>query len=422
MKSRINELIQHTKEKLGLQDYYLYRSDVRRSATILGDTVYTLSMEWFPNHEQDLLDEDLNPTGTAVVEVDFHTGLFTTAIFVGGISYAEGVKLSIEDSNAVVRWIESETGLQEGTHFVFHKRKDKRMSFRKILNGVSVSPSGLIEVEVDEAGNLTFFSIYGDFSKKETFNREKYELTLPQVKHIVAEQLKLAEFPNMETEKMTPAYAIEEVYIRNRDLSLIPFSVIVAEKAYVELDKLIKWEGEVQQVFQEKSLTLTEEVSFNQALKREPHPDLKEVTKEDIERSIAAVQRFLAQVYKSDSGKWSLKSIHRDKGYLVAKIQLKEQTQSVLKRNIQLFIDRSCYEVMNYMDTKSLLEMIADFQKAEEVTVAKAEALEKLHNFIELTPYYVYDRKQGRYVLCGKLDCHYAVNAITGEVVSLDDL
>lgn len=253
MKSRINELIQHTKEKLGLQDYYLYRSDVRRSATILGNTVYTLSMEWFPNHEQDLLDEDLNPTGTAVVEVDFHTGLFTTAIFVGGISYAEGVKLSIEDSNAVVRWIESETGLQEGTHFVFHKRKDKRMSFRKILNGVSVSPSGLIEVEVDEAGNLTFFSINGDFSKKETFNREKYELTLPQVKHIVAEQLKLAEFPNMKTEKMTPAYAIEEVYIRNRDLSLIPFSVIVAEKAYVELDKLIKWEGEVQQAFQEKA-------------------------------------------------------------------------------------------------------------------------------------------------------------------------
>ncbi|MBY6087349.1 hypothetical protein [Priestia flexa] len=422
MKSRINELIQHTKEKLGLQDYYLYRSDVRRSATILGDTVYTLSMEWFPNHEQDLLDEDLNPTGTAVVEVDFHTGQFTSVIFVSGISYAEGVKLSIEDSNAGVRWIESETGLQEGTHFVFHKRKDKRMSFRKILNGVSVSPSGLIEVEVDEAGNLTFFSINGDFSKKEPFNREKYELTLPQVKHIVAEQLKLAEFPNMKTEKMTPAYAIEEVYIRNRDLSLIPFQLVEDEKSHVDVHKVIEWSHAIDKAFQRKEINATESLSQNQIENQEPHPDLRKITEKEIKNSVVAVQQFLAQVYSSDSGKWVLQSLSRSEGYLLAKLQAKHEAERVFKRQLKLFIHSNTYEVLNYMDNKSFIDLYLAFRAADKVTITKQEALKRLRDFMILTPYYVYDRKQGRYVLCGKLDCHYAVNAITGEVVSLDNL
>ena len=40
----------------------------------------------------------------------------------------------------------------------------------------------------------------------------------------------------------------------------------------------------------------------------------------------------------------------------------------------------------------------------------------------ELKPYYVYDFEHKQYVLCGKIDCQYGVNAGNGEVISLDDL
>ncbi len=35
---------------------------------------------------------------------------------------------------------------------------------------------------------------------------------------------------------------------------------------------------------------------------------------------------------------------------------------------------------------------------------------------------YVFDVEQKEYVLCGKLDCQYGVNAATGKVVALSDL
>ncbi|WP_235749586.1 hypothetical protein [Neobacillus bataviensis] len=74
------------------------------------------------------------------------------------------------------------------------------------------------------------------------------------------------------------------------------------------------------------------------------------------------------------------------------------------------------------MDNKPFLKMYMDLKEAEEIKVTKEEAFEKLKELIELTPYYVYDFEQGYYVLCGKLDSHYAVKAYNGEVVELSEL
>ena len=89
---------------------------------------------------------------------------------------------------------------------------------------------------------------------------------------------------------------------------------------------------------------------------------------------------------------------------------------------MKLFIDAETYQVLNYMDNKSFLEMYMELEEAEEIKVAKEEAFEKLKDFIELTPYYVFDFEQGYYVLCGKLDCQYAVKANNGEVIELNEL
>ena len=53
MEKRMKDLVEYTKEKYGLKQYYLHRWDILRNTTHFNDTVYTLSMEWFPNHIQD---------------------------------------------------------------------------------------------------------------------------------------------------------------------------------------------------------------------------------------------------------------------------------------------------------------------------------------------------------------------------------
>jgi len=48
--SRMKELIDFVKTKFGLANYYLKRHTINRNVNLFGDTIYTLSMEGFPNH------------------------------------------------------------------------------------------------------------------------------------------------------------------------------------------------------------------------------------------------------------------------------------------------------------------------------------------------------------------------------------
>ena len=94
----------------------------------------------------------------------------------------------------------------------------------------------------------------------------------------------------------------------------------------------------------------------------------------------------------------------------------------LFQRKLMIMIDAKSLQVVNYMDNKPMLEIFDQFQAPDKVTVTKEEAFEKMKELFELKPYYVYDFEQKQYVLCGKLDCHYGVNASNGEVIALDDL
>ena len=76
----------------------------------------------------------------------------------------------------------------------------------------------------------------------------------------------------------------------------------------------------------------------------------------------------------------------------------------------------------SHLDNEFLITMYQDFQKPEKTSISKEEAYEKIRTQIELTPVYVYDFDQKKYILCGKIDCQYGVHAASGDVISLDDL
>ncbi|KRG12166.1 hypothetical protein [Lederbergia galactosidilytica] len=422
MDKRIEELINFTREKYCLHEYYLHTFDIYRSTTIFKETVYSLSMEWFPNHINNWDDETYNPEGTVSIEIDIHSRKTKHVIFSQGISTVNGMTFDLNNRDEIIKWIEKETGLNYGRQFEFWKEEERELHFKECIDGIVVSPSGYIEFKLDKEGRLTLFSVYGQFPSEKLVKKEKYILSLEQVEELAKEQLKLIEFPVIEQKKLVPAFAIEEIYVKNDGSSTLPYEFFVDDKFPLQMDKVIEWDDQIQKPFQGKIISLIENVTPDQAFQCEPHPDLRPITEEDVKKCIHTIRKFLSQEYTNDSGKWTLKSLYRDKGYIHATLKAKEQKERVFRRKMKLFIDSETYEVLNYMDNKPFLKEYMELKEAEEIKVTKEEAFEKIKEFIELTPYYVYDFGQGYYVLCGKLDCQYAVKANNGEVVELSEL
>ncbi|MGM9930375.1 hypothetical protein [Pradoshia sp.] len=418
MDKRIEDLIEFTKGKYGLDRYYLHNWDLYRSITIFNKTEYILSMEWFPNHLKEWNDEDYSPKGTASIEIDIHSKKTRSVIFVGGVSYAEKIRFDVNEKKEIIRWMGKETGLNYGEQFEIWKEEEREIHFKEYINGFDVSPSGYMECHFDGEGRLTFFSVIGEFHLENLVHEETYTLTLEQVESLAREQLRLIELPNMEEDRIVPAYLIEEIWIKNDGLHTLPFEGL--EKSRWEMNTVIEWNQTISPPFQRKKITLTEGVTPDQAFQCEPHPGLDPITDEERQKCMAAIREFLSQEYAKDSGKWIVKSLYRDNGYIQAAIHLVEQKERVFKRKLKVFIDRNTYKAVNYLDNKWLFHEYMDLRESEEIKITYEQAFEKIKPFLELTPCYVYDVEQGGYILCGKLDCHYEVNAHTGNVKPID--
>jgi hypothetical protein len=422
MDERTQELVDFTREKFGLWDYYLETYSFNRSVNIFNETVYTMSMEWFPKHCVGQEYEDENPEGTAVITINVNSRNFESVIFVMGQTFAtNGVTFS--DKNDIIKWIELETGLTFEQQFQLHKEEEGELHFKECINGVAVSPSGMIEVNFDQDGRLTLFSAHGHFPQKEMVKIEPYTLTFEKIEDIAKKQMKLIEFPLMEQQRLVSAYAVEEIYVRNNQTATIPFEVIVDVRGYMKIDKTLEWDEPIEDSsFERKELTWHEEVSAQQAFSGEPSPDTLPIIETEQEKCMIEVRDFLRRVYPSDSGVWMLKSLHRESGYIHAIIRASNQDKRVFQRKINVMIDSESLQVVNYMDNQMMLEMFDEFEEPEKVIISKNEAYEKIKGKFELEPYYVYDFDQNQYLLCGKIDCQFAVHASTGEVLPLDEL
>ncbi|WP_284139617.1 MULTISPECIES: hypothetical protein [unclassified Virgibacillus] len=421
MDSRIKRLIDATKIKFGLDNYYLKRHGLDRYVNIFNETVYTLSMEWFPNHVEEP-EDDSNPEGTAVIEVNVHSHKFVSAIFVMEKTYAKnGISFAGLHINDIIKWVEQETGLTYGRQLQLQKEDDGRLLFKEVINGVDVSPSGSVEIKIDEEGKLTFFAVHGQFPSKEMIKEETYTLSFDKVEHLAKEQLKLIEFPSHDQKRLIPVYGVEEVYILNKQMTMIPFDFIANVRSYINIDKTISWDTPMKISFIRKEIRC-EGITADQAFSSQPSPDSCPITKKEQEASVLAVKDFLRQEYPNDSGVWNLKTLHRDKGYIHASLGTNKQDNRIFQRKLRVIIDGSSLQAVNYMDNKPMLEIFDQFQAPDNSTINKGEAYKKLKNLYELKPYYVYDFEQKQYLLCGKLDCQYGVNASNGNVIFLTDL
>src|SRR5690625_277502 len=418
----IKELIHFTKQKFGLDQYYLKNDELYRQVNIFNETFYILSMEWFPNHIPDREDDGSNPDGVAVIEIDVHRKQFRSVIFVGEKSFADGIAFDHDDVNEVINWIEQETKLTYETNFRINRSVEREYYFITCIDGVPVSPTGSIEIKLDHKGKLIFFSVVGECPSKDMIQEEPYTLSLEQIEDLTKKQLKLTELPSFEQEKIFSIYALEEIYVTNDRQTTIPFEFIVDEKAFVKMNQTIKWDTPIYQSFEGKEIELIDNITVEQALACEPSPDSFPIEITEKEKSIVAVENFLRKVYQNDSGKWQMKTLHRDHGYIYATLRLQHQDHRMIRRKLTIMIDPDRFEVLNFADNKMFLEMFDEFQPPAKATIKQENAYEKLKEYIELDPCYVYDFEQMEYILCGKLDCQYGLDALTGEMIVLDDL
>ncbi|MDE3840908.1 hypothetical protein C0966_16685 [Bacillus methanolicus] len=419
MDARVKELVNFTKEKIGLEHYQLHTVNIYREKNILNGTDYMLSMEWYPNNISEHTDEDCNPVGTAVIDLDINSRRFRRIIFVGGTSLAVGLKFNTNDINEIIHWIEKETGLLYGKQFRIRKQEELNIYFEECFNGIPISPSGSIHFEFDENGRLTLFSVNGSFHSKEMFKEELFSLSLKDLEQTARNQVKLLEFPSSKKEKCIPMYGLEEIYVKNDKTGTIPFEPDV--RPYIKIDKVLYWDASISGPFKRREINISETITIEQAFSREPHPDTFPITKLDQDKSIEAVVNFLRKQYPDDSGKWKLTYFFRDNRYINAELKPLQHDLRVYQRKLMVLIDTNTLEAANYIDNQSFLDMFDQYTASENITISKETAFEKIRTKIELKPVYVYDFEQKKYVLCGKLDCEYGVLANNGDVIKLQD-
>lgn len=425
LNANIQQLIDQTKAKFGLDLYYLKRHSFYRYVNMFNETIYTFNMEWFPSHEAEPEDDDVNPDGTAVIEVNLNTGQIESVIFVMDKTYARyGVTFKRPYPAHVIQWIEQETGLIYGEHFHMHQKEKGELSFEEAIDGVQVTPSGRIEVKWNEHGQLMYFTHHGPFLAKTLLKAEEYALSLDKLENLAKQQVQLFQWPSFEHNRIRSIYALEEIYVKNDGTGTLPFEIGREETHCIYVNEVIEWNEPLNNIFEKKEIDIHEYISAEQAFSLEPSPDAFPISKEEQAESIKAVRTFLAQKYPKDSGKWVLKTLHRDHGYIHAVLKTNGQESSGFMDKLKVFIDASSFEAVNYIDKKEMFQVcgiLSPSQAANEISISQKEAFEKLRERLELTPIYVYDEVQKQYVLCGKLDCHDGVDAESGEVFSLKE-
>lgn len=420
----IQEIIQASQHKFGLEDYRLHTQELYREVNLFNETTYYLSMEWYPPNVKESVDEDTNPEGTAVISYDLTVGQYTSVIFVQGKSYANSPSYPNIDLEGIIAWIERDTEFVYGKQFQLSRHHNSQYIFYECVDGTPVSPGGHIEIHFDEAGKLVQYSKYGFYASKSLIQKETFTLSLEQVEPLAKQQLKLLEYPVYEEQRLLPLYGIEEVYVTNDGASVIPFDFIIHSGSQLNIDKVIEWEQASTQPFEKVDIEWQKTITVEQAVACEPHPDSFPITEAEQEKAVTAVIEGMSQLYPNDSGQWVLKTLHRHQGYMEAVLREQTPSKRVFQRKLVLFIDAQRFVAVNAMDNLPFIEMFDDFQAADEVIISQDDAYVKLKEkgFIDLTPVYVYHPEQKKYVLCGKLDCQHAMDATSGEIVELNSI
>lgn len=408
-------------EKFGLGNYFLKRHHVFLETNGMGKTSYILNMEWYPN-DLSQADEDYNPPGVASIDADIHTGYVKRIIFVQDTTYADQAVYPGAEKENSIEWVEELTGLEFGRQFRLVHDEGKKLGFQAAVDNIPVYPAGMIQVQFNEENQFTLFSIDGYFPDEDQISWEPFSLLPETTDSIAKEQCKLLEIPAEDQKKWLSVYGATTVFVSNDGKRTIPFETVESHPSTVRLNKVMEWNEPIDKPFSPVEIDMSIEVSEEQALSNKPGTELTPPTDVELKELELEIINFLRREFPEESGKWELREIRPENNYTFAALKPVHQDNRIIDRKITLILDKETGKSLNFIDNSMLLDMFSDFEKAESPAISQDDAFEKLRRHIEVTPVYVYNRDQGKYKLCGKIDCEYGVDAVTGDVISLDEL
>lgn len=421
MHEKLQELITYTSEKFNLTDYELKRHHFFKEKHRLNETVYILNMEWFPREAIDEGD-DFNPPGAISIDLDFHTKQLKDIVFVHGINRLEANLPEADQIEAAIEWVEQESGLEFGRQFKLINNDGTQLSFRAAADNIAVFPSGYIQLDFNEEGKLSQYSIHGTFPEEDKIRWEPFNLTSSQTENIVKQQCTLFEIPIVDQEKWLNVYGVSACFITNDGERIIAFEEVENDFSYTPLQTTLHWETIEERAFPAQDIDISTETTLEAALENKQPAESQHISEETQQNAISLVKAYLQSIKPEDSGKWKIISLRREASYLFAELKLAAGESRVINRKITIILDAATLQPVNHVDNVALLETFQVFKEAKEAKLSLAEAFNTLFQYVEITPVYVYNKTEDMYKLCGKIDCDYAIDATTGELITLDEL
>lgn len=420
MDNRIQAIADRAQAEFGLETYRLGRHAIFQKQDVLGEPYYQLSMEWFPLSAGEV-EEDENPEGTAIIDYHLQEKRFESVIFVMEQTDSTHHPLEKGTVEKMASFVERMTGFQFGRDFFVQDFYGTGALFHSEANGVRLSPTFQAEVNCDGQGRLLSFTTYGKAPDQNAIAQQEFEMTLEEIEPLVQQHVKLFEFPSEMKGKFVSAYTVDEVYITADGSTCLPF--FTDERMAVQVGDLLEWTEPLNGSINRSPLRTSEAVDVNKAFQESSGITFC-LSDEQVEQCKSAVLNALRMEYPEESGKWRLKMLQPEQRYIHAFCYAAESTASdVLRPKLVLFIDRETMNVVNLMDNRPMLQdMFNAFEPAEPAKIDHETAYETLVPYITMEPVYVYDFHSKTYVLCGLIDSDVAVDAVSGEIIALEDL
>lgn len=84
-------------------------------------------------------------------------------------------------------------------------------------------------------------------------------------------------------------------------------------------------------------------------------------------------------------------------------------------------LDGSDFSLLTHVNNFPYVEERRQYNRPD-LAVSKQQACERVRPHLTVKPYYRYDGGQEKFRLCGMLDCDYFVDAVTGELLHMNEL
>lgn len=406
--------------KFGLKDYVLNQPTIRREISPIKTTEYTLNVEYFPKGAE--IAEDLNPPGTIVIEVNLTYGIMTRFIVVMDEDLRKNPPLlPSSDLTTIIDWIEEHTGLKYKIDFLMmNEKKDENWTkyfFSSVLHDRKVSPEGYIDIKVDRHGCIIHYSLLGFFHKliPEITIEPVHDQLIQDIDKLKEKQVIL--FGVMEDKQIQLLYGVDEIFV---DEEMISDDEIIL--AWSEQDPILevplipgRITADLWSTFYESQL-----VSEKEMKKNIPHPDSLLVTMDEQSEFLQVITDYMRGHRPTESGKWKVEQIERRNGLLEANVVPICVLDRVIDK-MKFTYDVNQHIIVMVMDKREFLKLSGMMELPEldfNVKISKKEALELLDKDIYFKPYYVYDKKRHSMKAQQMIDCHFFVDALTGEIIS----